>query len=348
MKLNTKNLFELSSSLKTTPKTKIKNTHRAELNSPYIPVNKVPKNKANTNSNLKQKFFQNSNKKINPFSESSERSHDLKFIKLTKISSTKKAKMKLETLEKNDLFEDSDANNMALTNESDNNNNNNDNNNKEKKRNSDKSNNNKNIPISQKEFEFEELYNVFKKSSLKSTIIIDNNGNNNLDFEQKKIIEDYFNKKTSKNCINNFVRPIRKIPTQIYRDNNLIFNRINHYKNVNNNNNNKYNPNTFNAKTSKNKNLNINNMKFKNNCVKIKENLLEDNNKFSSNYKKMKSTNIESFILLDDEKLIKKEKIKKDEDENNSIFENESNNSFDSSFLGSSFDDDFYKNFNKN
>jgi hypothetical protein len=89
-------------------------------------------------------------------------------------------------------------------------------------------------------------------------------------------------------------------------------------------------------------------MKFKNNCVKIKENLLEDNNKFSSNYKKMKSTNIESFILLDDEKLIKKEKIKKDEDENNSIFENESNNSFDSSFLGSSFDDDFYKNFNKN
>ncbi len=347
MKLNTKNLFELSSSLKTTPKTKIKNTHRAELSSPYIPVNKVPKNKANTNSNLKQKFFQNSNKKINPFSESSERSHDLKFIKLTKISSTKKAKMKLETLEKNDLFEDSDANNMALTNESDNNNNN-DNNNKEKKRNSDKSNNNKNIPISQKEFEFEELYNVFKKSSLKSTIIIDNNGNNNLDFEQKKIIEDYFNKKTSKNCINNFVRPIRKIPTQIYRDNNLIFNRINHYKNVNNNNNNKYNPNTFNAKTSKNKNLNINNMKFKNNCVKIKENLLEDNNKFSSNYKKMKSTNIESFILLDDEKLIKKEKIKKDEDENNSIFENESNNSFDSSFLGSSFDDDFYKNFNKN
>ena len=346
MKLNTKNLFELSSSLKTTPKTKIKNTHRAKLSSPYIPVNKVPKNKANTNSNLKQKFFQNSNKKINPFSESSERSHDLKFIKLTKISSTKKTKMKLETLEKNDLFEDSDVNNMALTNESDNNNN--DNNNKEKKRNSDKSNNNKNIPISQKEFEFEELYNVFKKSSLKSTIIIDNDGNNNLDFEQKKIIEDYFNKKTSKNCINNFVRPIRKIPTQIYRDNNLIFNRINHYKNVNNNNN-KYNPNTFNAKTSKNKNLNINNMKFKNNCVKIKENLLEDNNKFSSNYKKMKSTKIESFILLDNEKLIiKKGKIQKEEDENNSIFENESNNSFDSSFLGSSFDDDFYKNFNKN
>ena len=38
---------------------------------------------------------------------------------------------------------------------------------------------------------------------------------------------------------------------------------------------------------------------------------------------------------------------KKEENEKNSIFEN-SSLSLDSSFLGSSLDDDFYKNFNNN
>ena len=346
MKLNTKNIFK-SYSLKTSPKPKIKNEHNSKLSSPFIKINKATNNKTNTNSNFKRTLFHNSNKNVNPFSQSSENSQDFKYVKLAK-KPRKKSKFKLDSIEKNDLFEDSYNNNMALTNESDNNENNI--NNKDKKVNSDKD-NQKLIQKKQKELSFEQLYDLFKKSSLKSTIIVDNNGNNNLDIEQKKIIEDYFNKKTTKTKkrVNNFTHSIRKISTQINKDNKLLFNRINHYKTSTIDTNDK--TNSMNIKSGNHNvknNLNVKNVKFKNNCIKIKENLMEDNKPLSSKFKKMRSTQINPCLFIfDDNLIIEKEIIKKEENnEKNSIFENDSNISFDSSFLGSSFDEDFYKNFN--
>lgn len=47
----------------------------------------------------------------------------------------------------------------------------------------------------QDEFDFDKLYQEFKNSELKSGFIIDNNGNNNLNSKQKKIIENYFEMK---------------------------------------------------------------------------------------------------------------------------------------------------------
>ena len=343
MKLNTKNIFQ-SFSLKTSPKTNIKNQHSSKLSSPFIKIKKATKNKTNINSKLKRKLFQNSNHKINPFSQSSYNNQDFKYIKLSK-KPRKKSKFKFDSIEKNDLFEDSDINNnMALTNESDNNENNN---NKDKIMNSDKD-NLKLVEKKKKELSCEELYDLFKKSSLKSTIIVDKNGNNNLDLEQKKIIEDYFNKKSinSKNPINNFKRSIRKIPIQIYKDNKLLFNRINHYKTSTIDTNDK--TNSINIKNGNHNNLNFNKVNSKNKSIQIKENLIEDHNKLSSKYKKMRSTQMNPCLFIfDDNLIIEKEIIKKEEkNEKNSIFENDSNISFDSSFLGSSFEEDFYKNLN--
>ena len=293
---------------------------------------------------MKRKLFQNSNQKINPFSHSSDNSQDFKYIKLSK-NPRKKNKFKFNSIQKKDLFEDSDNNNMALTNESDNNENNN---NKDKKVNCEKD-NKKLIEKKKKELSSEELCDLFKKSSLKSTIIVDKNGNNNLDLEQKKIIEDYFNKKSTntKNRNYNFKRSFRKISTQICKDNKLLFSRINHYKIPTIDTNNK--TNIINIKKGNNNtknNFNVKNVNFKGNCIKIKENLMEDNNKLSSKFKKMRSTQInQRLFIFDDNLIIEKENIKKEEkNEKNSIFENDSNTSFDSSFLGSSFDEDFYKN----
>ena len=331
MKLNTKQLFESSSSIKTTPKIKLKYPHNYKYSSPFLNAYQTINNKSNTSSNIKQKLFQTSNKKVNPFIYSSEKSQESKLLfKARRISKMKTIQYKIENFEKNDLFEDSD--NIRLTNESDNNDNNQntvENDKKNKKQ-------NQNDEIGE--------FNLFKKNALKSTIIVDNNGNNNLDLEQKKIIDDYFNKKSSKNkpLQINFKRGIRKLPTEIYKNKISFFNRI--YGN--------------NEKVSNSRKNNANNaikkisilkaLKLKSEHTKLKENLLEEKANLTGN--KMKSYDVNHFFFMaDDKNDIEKEKINKNEYvENNSLFENENNISFNSSFLGSSLDDDFYKNLNKN
>ena len=58
---------------------------------------------------------------------------------------------------------------------------------------------------------------------------------------------------------------------------------------------------------------------------------------------------VNKFLINDDNLVIEKEnKKRKQETEKNSIFETSSDQSFNSSFLGSSFDDDFYQNLNQN
>ena len=123
MKLNTKNLFEPSKSLKTTPRPKILKQKKLIKTSPLIKENKTVKNKVNPNpnmkSNLKQKLFQNSNKKINPFTLSLEKNQDLKNTKMVRTQTSKKVNLNIDIIENNDLFENSFTNNLVLTNESD-------------------------------------------------------------------------------------------------------------------------------------------------------------------------------------------------------------------------------------
>ena len=109
----------------------------------------------------------------------------------------------------------------------------------------------------------------------------------------------------------------------------------------------------FNRKTKKVltiKNINYN---FKNNIknqLKKKDNNIQDKNKTKS--KKMESYNkLYDFFFINGEKfniLNKNLRINEVEsdDNSNSLFENNSS-SFDSSFLGSSIDNDFYQNLNK-
>ena len=348
MKLNTKNIFK-DSSLKATPKIKTKNPKKKKMTTPYLKEEKISNKNPNTTSSLKRKLFQTSNKKINPFSLTSDKNQDLKNPKINKLSTTKKVKINIDTdvIDKNDdLFEDSFGNNLVLTSESDTN----DNNNKDNKdKLTEKNQNNKNG------LGIKEICQLFKKSVLKSTIIVDDDGNNNLDFEQKKIIDDYFNKKANLiknkkgiNTINgDFKRQrIRKIPTQIYKDNNLLFNKLCHIKcstidcidkTVNLNSKKKSIIKNVNKKIIKSKN---NIIKINNNALKIKEHYFGDKNKNNFDNNRIKSSKINAFILINDGNIKKRE-----ENEKNSIFEN-SSLSLDSSFLGSSLDDDFYKNFN--
>ena len=71
------------------------------------------------------------------------------------------------------------------------------------------------------EKDFEELCEKFKKCKFKSTIIVDNNGNSNLNNEEKKFIEDYLDKK--ENLENNINKcKINNIKVQNYNHNNIL------------------------------------------------------------------------------------------------------------------------------
>ena len=83
MKLNTKKIFEASSS-KVTPKIKTKKPKTIKMSMPYLKGNKISKNDLNINSSIKQKLFQTSNKKINPFSLTSDKNKDVKTSKTSK------------------------------------------------------------------------------------------------------------------------------------------------------------------------------------------------------------------------------------------------------------------------
>ena len=155
---------------------------------------------------------------------------------------------------------------------------------------------------------------------MKSTIIIDDKGNNNLDFEQKKIIDDYFNKKaniinkkkdvTTNNSVFKRQR-IRRINTEIYKDNNLLFNKLGHIKNPTIDYFNKTaNLNSIienvNKKIIKCKNIIIKNNK--NNALKIKEHYLEGKNKNNFVNKRFNSSKINAFTFINVGNMKKKEK----------------------------------------
>lgn len=181
--------------------------------------------------------------------------------------------------------------------------------------------------ISNKEFNYDELYNAFKNSELKSTIIVDNKGNNNLNLEQKKFIENYFDKKKElekniQNC------KINTIKVEKYHCNDI------HMKQ------NKSQMNNLNQK-------HINNLKINEshqNKKKIQISLGKKNLSMKENLR------IRDLLEIKDEKDKESNFVINSDDEseeNNSIFENFQKNLNDSSFISSSEGEDMVMAFNE-
>ena len=169
------------------------------------------------------------------------------------------------------------------------------------------------------ENEIETLCKMFQSSKLKSTIIMDNNGNSNLNNEEKKFIEDYLDKKEK---LENKIKKckINSIKVQNYNHNDILLKQ----------------------KTSSNKAINFKFMK--NDFLTIDNN---NKRKISNKpilYNKQKNK-ISDFFKFNGKSEDENEKADNDK-ENNSMFENCTNKSFDSSFLGSSLAEDFLLPFN--
>ena len=168
------------------------------------------------------------------------------------------------------------------------------------------------------ENEIETLCKMFQSSKLKSTIIMDNNGNSNLNNEEKKFIEDYLDKKEK---LENKIKKckINSIKVQNYNHNDILLKQ----------------------KTSSNKAINFKFMK--NDFLTIDNNKRKISNK-PILYNKHKNK-ISDFFKFNGKSEDENEKADNDK-ENNSMFENCTNKSFDSSFLGSSLAEDFLLPFN--
>ena len=168
------------------------------------------------------------------------------------------------------------------------------------------------------ENEIETLCKIFQSSKLKSTIIMDNNGNSNLNNEEKKFIEDYLDKKEK---LENKIKKckINSIKVQNYNHNDILLKQ----------------------KTSSNKAINFKFMK--NDFLTIDNNKRKISNK-PILYNKQKNK-ISYFFKFNGKSEDENEKADNDK-ENNSMFENCTNKSFDSSFLGSSLAEDFLLPFN--
>lgn len=306
MKLSTQKIFK---TLKNTPKRKPKLSQKPKLSSQHLTINKESK----LGNEPKSKVFLNTiSESENPFIKPKNRTAQIR-KKTSKniLLKTQKIAINLFKIE-DDLFQDEDSyiNNVLLTSESD----------------SNKYENNTDgeigeIKKDEQKKDIDTLCKMFQKSDLKSTIIIDNQGNNNLNNEQKEIIGNYFNFNKNKciNCINKI--KINSIPTQKYKENKTLFTE---------------------------KSPLINTSRCKGTVYKF------NNNLESTKKNKKAKLIIHKKILSTKEAINKKNKLgellglkidnkQKCDIDNNSIFENCTNKSIDSSFLGSSLDDDFYQ-----
>ena len=292
MILSTAKLFK---KIKHNPKRKLKISHKYKLSSPEISINNIYKDGIGI--------------KENPFKTISHSEHnDNLFIKsqINELKARKTLSSKLQRIDRalikkanNEKLQNNNINNDLLINES----------------NSDKKINNfdiKNKKRSQKEINL--LCNLFRKTNVKSTIIIDIYGNNNLDEEQKKLINDYFNKK-NKNNYNK--KKINSFPVQKHKSDYNLFTERSPIASTN----------LYKKKFDKSEN-NLNGLKNINNNDKL---LLEE-------YLRENKTFEEGFEIKDENK--KEEIIGGD---NNSIIEYCINKSNDSSFIDSILYDDYYQ-----
>ena len=185
-----------------------------------------------------------------------------------------------------------------------------------------------NKQIHDEEMDIEVLRNLFHSSKLNKALIMDDQGNNNIDSEQKQLIKNCIDEKDRlekniKNC------KINSIKTQKYHENNIF------------------------SKQKNNIDKNASNLKYKKVDVKDKEVIRSRYRVNTVRNKKLnfdknilinrKSNGFKNLIIFTETKCIedtKNSKMNKDK-ENNSIFENCTNRSLDSSFLGSSMADVF-------
>ena len=288
MELSTNKLFKSSKKLKISLKKKSKlSTTKLTYVNKSNQRSKEKKENSNKNSNKKNCTI---SKKINPFNEDFIKyNYQTNNLPNRKITSSKEQNIYLKFLSheindaRHNVEQDSNAANENILNT---------------EFNIDEKNKNKN------DVDIDTLVNLFKhkSSKLKSTIIMDNNGNNNLDSEQKKLIMDCFDKKTK---MENNVKKCK------------IYNSIN-------------------LKNNKTKNFirSDRTKRFKTRQPSFTSTL---NFKFKSLLKFEERKNNEDFNINKN----------REEKEDNSIFENCTNKSFDSSFLGSSLaEDDFIHNIN--
>ena len=185
-----------------------------------------------------------------------------------------------------------------------------------------------NKKIHDEEMDIEVLRNLFHSSKLNKALIMDDQGNNNIDSEQKQLIKNCIDEKDRlekniKNC------KINSIKTQKYHENNIF------------------------SKQKNNIDKNASNLKYKKLDVKDKEVIRSRYRVNTVRNKKLnfdknilinrKSNGFKNLIIFTETKCIedtKNSEMNKDK-ENNSIFENCTNKSLDSSFLGSSMADVF-------
>ena len=313
MKLSTKQLF---SSLKNSPKRKFKVTHTFKMSEPNVRIEQITNN---INQNLKKQLFLKSPNlnKNNPFYQT------------PKFNDKKKKEFQSFKIQKKniDLYKTDDSPNQSSSFESIFTSSESDSKSEENKKNKNKNNSDKkeekkcNHETKHVTFNVDNLCNLFKSSNLKSTIVIDDKGNNNLNSEQQKFINDYFSQKgkKEKNSINT-------IPVQNYKENNKVFKQKIPYNN----------------KNSKILRTNIGNEKSISN---LKTNNVTINKRRTQkiiNHKKLKSTkNVTTIPKL----FLSSLPTKIPEIDSHSVFENCTNRSIDSSFLGSCLNDDFFQNF---
>jgi hypothetical protein len=313
MELSTKKLF---SSVKNSPKRKFKVNNNTKLSVPNVLIDKISNN---INTNLKNKlFFKTSNlNKNNPFYNTPK----LNDKKKQELQTSKKQKINNDLLKLNDSpnqsssYEDSS---QLFSSESDSIFE------KDKiKDNKDKKEENKcNNKAKTVKFDVDNLCNLFKSSNLKSTIVIDDKGNNNLNLEQKKFINDYFSQKDKKDK-----NKINTIPVQYYKENNKLFKQKTPYSSKNTN--------VF-FKNSNITEKSLSNLKTNNETINKRR------TQKIINHKKLKSTKVISTIPKLFLSNIPKETPEID---SRSVFENCTNRSIDSSFLGSCLNDEFFQNF---
>ena len=296
MKLSTKKLF---TTIKNSQRRQ-KNIHKVHKSSPFVNLNNKIKM---GNINLNEKLSPITSNE-NPFLKTQTYSNHIKSRKVRKIIKSKNKKPNLEL--EDDLFEkDSFDHNIILTDGND----------------FDNYIMTENRIINKDEQNIDVLCGLFRKSNLNTAIVIDNRGNNNLDEEQKKMVDNYFKQKSRINIKKN---KINSIPVETYKENKTLFakfNKKNFYSSKNG----------F-IKFNDKEKINLNGIKNKKNQYQLRSYIKELYQPIS---------NFRKFIE------IKKDLIKEKNDlDNNSIFEKCTNKSIDSSFLGSSLDD--YQGFTDN
>jgi hypothetical protein len=193
-----------------------------------VVISSLITNKLRSTNISKEKInrFKITSSKVNPFKEKSKKRKTQKKRNISKPLSSKGQEFKFnftnfkkrkDFWENNCLNEDlSELNNMMPTIETE-----------------------ANQYMNNKDFNLDELYHAFKNSELKSTIIVDNCGNNNLNCEQKKIIDNYFDKKRElekniQNCKINIIKVEKYNCNDIHMKQNKSQLNDSNKKNINN------------------------------------------------------------------------------------------------------------------